>query len=71
MKSELYVTGISLTNRERKIVEDLEKSKGVNNFSAALRIIINEWQQMKSEYVRIPIEGVIIENGVIKTKTTM
>jgi len=49
-----FVTGIALNDRESKIVKELANSKGLS-FSAALRMIINEWAEMRKEYVRVPI----------------
>lgn len=34
---------ISLTEREDQIIKNLSKATGINNYSIALRVIINEW----------------------------
>lgn len=34
---------VSLTEHERKIIRDTSVKRGLHNFSAALRFIVNEW----------------------------
>jgi len=57
-ESNICMMGISITPKEREIVEQLEKSKGINNFSAALRIIINEWAEYQKRM------AIIIDKGI-------
>lgn len=39
-----------------KTIEAYAQEKGVG-FSEALRLIINEWAEMRKEHVRVPIVG--------------
>jgi hypothetical protein len=39
---------VSLTENERKIVRDTSVKRGLHNFSAALRMIVNEWYDQHS-----------------------
>jgi hypothetical protein len=41
-------TGISLTDRERDIVVRESERRGLHNFSAMVRMIINEWHELTS-----------------------
>lgn len=52
MENKPIATGVSLTEHERTIVTGMANEKGLS-FSAALRIIIREWE----EWVRITNEG--------------
>lgn len=38
---------VALSDVEKKIIEDLENRHG-SNFSAALRVIVREWDEIKS-----------------------
>ena len=37
---------ISLSDREKTIVNEESQKRGLRNFSAALRVIINEWKEL-------------------------
>ena len=39
---------VSLTDNERKIIRDTSVKRGLHNFSAALRMIVNEWKELTS-----------------------
>ena len=45
-KHKLVMTGISLTELERDIVQSESISRGLHNFSATLRMIIREWREL-------------------------
>ena len=40
------MTGISLTELERDIVQSESINRGLHNFSATLRMIIREWREL-------------------------
>ena len=40
------VTGVSLTELEKNIVLEESQKRGLYNFSATLRMIINEWKEL-------------------------
>ena len=42
---EISKFSVSMGDRERRIVDDLGQKKGLS-FSAALRVIINEWLEL-------------------------
>lgn len=42
------VTGVSLTELEKDIVLEESQKRGLHNFSATLRMIINEWKRLTS-----------------------
>jgi len=60
--NKLFLTGISLTEYERQIVETESQRRALFNFSATLRQIIREWENMKQE------EMVINKNKAIQSK---
>ena len=37
---------VSLTDNEKKIIRDTSVKRGLHNFSAALRMIVNEWKEL-------------------------
>lgn len=37
---------VSLTDNERKIIREESTKRGIYNFSAALRLIVNEWKEL-------------------------
>ena len=45
-KHKLVMTGISLTELERDIVQSESINRGLHNFSATLRMIIREWRAL-------------------------
>jgi len=48
MTNKFNFTSVSLTEREKNIVEKESKRRGINTFSAMLRVIINEWAAYKN-----------------------
>lgn len=42
---------VALSPVERKIVERVDKKHGLNNFSAALRMIVREWDRSQAHWV--------------------
>ena len=48
MNSKPYMTGISITDYERNIIEKVSKERGLYNFSAAVRVIVREWEEQQS-----------------------
>jgi hypothetical protein len=50
-----------ITPREHRIITDLSFQKGLGSkgMSAALRMIINEWAEMRKLYARIPVIGTV------------
>lgn len=49
MPNPLTQTSVSLSDVDREIVNQLSEQKGLNNFSSALRMIIREWDEMRSQ----------------------
>lgn len=45
-ESRPTMTGISLTEHERDIVQEESRRLGLNNFSATLRMIIRAWKEL-------------------------
>jgi len=62
------VTGVSLTEHETNIVALESKRRGLFNFSATLRMIIREWEEMKEQRVRITEAGraALHEQGALR-----
>lgn len=50
-KQKTLMTGVSITAIEDKIVREYMAKTGVNNFSAALRMIIREWNEAKQQKI--------------------
>jgi len=48
-KSTPTMTGISLTEYERAIVQAESERRGLYNFSATLRLIIREWDETRPQ----------------------
>jgi len=44
--SEKKSTGVSLTDDIIEIVQDFSRSKGLFNFSSAIRVIVLEWKEL-------------------------
>lgn len=63
-KSTKHLTGISISQEEKLIVDGLKERLNVS-FSKALGIIIREWAVMRDQYVTIPKVGKIKPDGTI------
>ena len=59
MTTEKYITGISITQKEKIIVDKYKEKLGIKSFSLTLGMIIREWAQYKSQMVTIPKAGII------------
>lgn len=53
---------ISLTDFEKKVVNEVSAKRGIFNFSAAIRLIIREWAQLQEEELS--------KTGITTTDTT-
>lgn len=56
---KLKATGFSLTNKERDIIATVSAERNLHNDSAALRQIINEWNDRQSATYTHPTAAVI------------
>ena len=56
-KDKVITKAFVITGGIFDIIQNLSQSKGLNNDSAALRLIINEWAEMRKEYITVPVIG--------------
>ena len=54
--AEITKQSVSLDTLDRNIVSEVAETKGLN-FSAALRLIIREWQELQAERIIITEAG--------------
>ncbi len=50
-KKEFNPTGISLTQVEADIVQEESSKRGINSFSATVRMIIREWAELTGKKI--------------------
>jgi len=48
MNSKPFMTGVSLTDNERQIIERVSKDRGLYNFFSAIRQIVIEWDALQN-----------------------
>jgi len=53
-KDNLITKAFCISETNAETIKKLGEAKGLND-SASLRVIINEWAEMRKEYVRIPV----------------
>jgi hypothetical protein len=60
-QEEAQKVSVSLYDDDREIVERVSQEKGLNNFSAALRMIIREWDKK----IVIEVSASQVGDGVV------